>query len=138
LLAGAANTREAVVVPVPAALTIEGAPETVTPLTTVIDKVAVLEFVALVAVTVKVDADSVTVGVPLITPVEAEIANPVGSEGEIAHEAAAPPAFVGVMTVMSEPVVNVKVVGLILMFGAARDGAGAEEIVRFAETKVIV
>jgi hypothetical protein len=106
LLAGAENTKDAVVVPVADALTIEGTPETVTPLTTVIESVAVLELVALVAVTVKVVAERVIVGVPLITPVEAEIANPVGSDGVIAHEAAAPPEFVGVIEVMAEPVEN--------------------------------
>lgn len=57
----------------------------------------------LVAVTVKVVAERVTVGVPLITPVEVEIASPVGSEGEIAHDAAAPPEFVGVMVVIVVP-----------------------------------
>jgi hypothetical protein len=79
----------------------------------------------------------VTVGVPLITPVEAEIANPVGSEGEIAQEAAAPPEFVGVIEVMAEPVVNVNDEGLKLIFGP--DGGEKDaDIVRFADTKVIV
>ena len=52
LLAGAEKTNVAVVLPVAAALTIEGVPGTVTPLATVIDIVAVLELVAFVAVTV--------------------------------------------------------------------------------------
>jgi hypothetical protein len=88
-----------------------------------------LEFVALVAVTVKVVDERVTVGVPLITPVETEIANPVGSEGEIAHEAAAPPEFVGVIDVMAEPVENVYEEGLKLIFGASRGDETVIEIV---------
>jgi hypothetical protein len=134
LLVGAEKTRDTVEVPVAAALTIDGAPETVTPLTTAIDKVAVLEFVALVAVTVKVVAESVTVGVPPIAPVVSSKVNPVGSAGEIAHEDDAPPEFVGVITVMAVPVENENDEGLMLIFGADRDGAGAAEIVRFAET----
>jgi hypothetical protein len=101
-------------------------------------KVAVPEPEAFVAVTVKDVAESVTVGVPLMTPVEVEIVNPVGSEGEIAHEEAAPPEFVGVISVMAVPEVNENEDGLILMFGADIDDEDAAVIVRFAETKVIV
>jgi hypothetical protein len=124
-------------VPVAAALRIDGAPETVTPLTTVIESVAELELVTLVAVTVKVVAERVTVGVPLITPVVVESVSPVGSEGVIAHEDADPPEFVGVITLIEVPVVNVNDEGLKLIFGP--DGGEEDaDIVRFADTKVIV
>jgi hypothetical protein len=108
LLAGAEKTTEAVVVPVAVALTIDGAPEVVTPLLTEIDKVVELEFVELVAVTVKVIADSVTVGVPLMTPVEVEKAKPVGSVGEIDQEEAVPPEFVGVTVLIAVLIVKLK------------------------------
>jgi hypothetical protein len=103
----------------------------------VIERVAELELVTLVAVTVKMVADRVTVGVPLITPVVVESVSPVGSDGVIAHEDAAPPEFVGVITVMAVPVVNVNDEGLKLICGADGDEEAAE-IVRFADTKVIV
>ncbi len=105
----------------------------VTPLPTVIESVAELEPVTLVAVTVKVVAERVTVGVPLITPVDVERFKPVGRDGVIAHEDASPPEFVGVMIVMAELKVNMNDEGLILIFGA--DGGEEDgEIVRFAET----
>jgi hypothetical protein len=108
LLAGAEKTTDALVVPVAVALTIEGAPGVVTPLPTVIEKDAVLELVEFVAVTVKVVVERVTVGVPLITPVDVENAKPVGSEGDIDQEEAVPPEFVGVTSLIAVLMVKLK------------------------------
>ena len=63
---------------------------------TVIDIAKVLFPVGLVAVTTKLDAATAEVGVPEITPVDASIVNPAGSDGATDHKDAAPPLFVGV------------------------------------------
>ena len=57
------------------------------------------------------DADT-TVGVPLITPVEVSKERPVGSDGEIDHDATVPPLDDGVRVDMAEPLVNVSELGL--------------------------
>ena len=132
---GAVNERVAVVESTALAVPIVGAPGAVVPLPTVTEIVAVLEFAVLVAVTVKLVVDSVVVGVPVITPVEADIANPVGSDGEIAHEAAAPPEFVGVIEVMAEPVENEYEAGLMLIFGAY---SGVDTVIEIGAVPVLV
>ena len=43
----------------------------------------------------------ITVGVPLMAPVAASMDNPLGRDGEIDHEATAPPLDVGVTVVMA-------------------------------------
>ena len=51
--------------------------------------------------------EDTTVGVPLMTPVEALKERPVGSEGEIDHEVTVPPLALGVDVVMAESFVSV-------------------------------
>lgn len=138
MLAGAEKTNVAVDVPVAVALTIDGAPGTVTLLTTVIDIVAVAESVALVARTVNVVADNVPVGVPLITPVEVENVRPVGRVGVIDQEETAPPELAGVTSDIATPVVSVTDVGLILMLGAESPDPTVIEIVAVAESVALV
>ena len=53
-----------------------------------------------------------TVGVPLIAPVEVSKDRPAGKDGEIDQETTAPPLEVGVTVVMADPLVKVKVFGL--------------------------
>ena len=48
----------------------------------------------------------VTVGVPLIAPVEVSKESPVGSDGEIDQEVTAPPLDVGVTVVIVVPLVS--------------------------------
>ena len=48
----------------------------------------------------------ITVGVPLISPVEESITNPFGNEGEIDQVTTAPPLVVGVIAVMAVPLVS--------------------------------
>ena len=66
----------------------------------------------LVAVTVYTTAAEVTVGVPLISPVEVEKVRPVGSDGEIDHNVTVPPLDVGVAVTIAESLVNVRKLGL--------------------------
>ena len=47
-----------------------------------------------------------SVGVPEISPFEAENVSPDGSCGEIDHESTAPPLAVGVFAVIGMPLVN--------------------------------
>lgn len=56
--------------------------------------------------------EDTTVGVPLMTPVEALKERPVGSEGEIDHEVTVPPLDDGVSVDMAEPLVRVSELGL--------------------------
>lgn len=53
-----------------------------------------------------------TVGVPLMAPVEVSNDRPVGKDGEIDHETTAPPPEVGVTAVMAEPLARVKEFGV--------------------------
>jgi hypothetical protein len=117
-----------------------GAPGAEVPDITVIEIVAVLESVALVARMVKLVAESVTVGVPLMTPVAVEKESPVGSEEEILHEllATAPPEFVGVIDEIALFTVKVNVVGEIAMFGAANAAITSIEIVAVLESVALV
>lgn len=66
----------------------------------------------MVAVTVYTTAAEVTVGVPLISPVEVEKVRPVGSDGEIDHNVTVPPLDVGVAVTIAESLVNVRKLGL--------------------------
>ena len=66
----------------------------------------------MVAVTVYTTAAEVTVGVPLISPVEVEKVRPVGSDGEIDHDVTVPPLDVGVAVTIAESLVNVRKLGL--------------------------
>ena len=61
----------------------------------------------LVAVTVYTTAAEVTVGVPLISPVEVEKVRPVGSDGEIDQVTTAPPFTVGVDALIATSLVSV-------------------------------
>lgn len=54
----------------------------------------------------------VTVGVPLMAPVEVSNDRPAGKDGEIDHETTAPPPEVGVTAVMAEPLARVKEFGV--------------------------
>ena len=56
-----------------------------------------------------VDGDT-TVGVPLISPVDASMFRPVGRPGEIDHVATGPPVEVGVMVFICRLIWVVKVV----------------------------
>ena len=60
-----------------------------------------------------------SVGVPLMAPVEVSRERPAGSEGETDHETIAPPLVVGVTVVMAVPFVRVNDVGLYVI----EDGA---------------
>ena len=62
---------------------------------TVISIVVVVLPPVFVAVIVYVVKEEITVGVPLITPVEESIVMPVGRAGEIVHETTGPPLIVG-------------------------------------------
>ena len=53
----------------------------------------------------------ITVGVPLITPVEASKASPVGSVEEMAHDVIVPPLVVGLSVVIAIPLVRVNELG---------------------------
>ena len=66
----------------------------------------------MVAVTVYTTAAEVTVGVPLISPVEVERVIPVGSDGEIDHDVTVPPLDVGVAVTITESLVNSRLPGL--------------------------
>lgn len=66
----------------------------------------------LVAVTVYTTAAEVTVGVPLISPVEVEKVRPVGSDGEIDHNVTVPPLDVGVAATIAVSFVSVRKLGL--------------------------
>ena len=79
---------------------------------TVSDTVAVVLPPVLVAVMVYVVAAITTVGVPLMAPVEASIARPVGSDGATVQVITDPPLEVGVTVVMAVPLVSVSVLGL--------------------------
>ena len=61
----------------------------------------------LLAVTVYGVSVDITVGVPLMAPVDVENTRPLGSDGEIDHEVTVPPLAVGVAVVMAVPLVNV-------------------------------
>ena len=54
----------------------------------------------------------VTVGVPLMAPVEESSESPDGSDGETAHVVMAPPLAVGVTVVMAVPFVSVNEIGV--------------------------
>ena len=54
----------------------------------------------------------VTVGVPLMAPVEVSKDRPAGNDGEIDQETTAPPLEVGVAVVMAESFANVKEFGV--------------------------
>ena len=54
----------------------------------------------------------VTVGVPLIAPVEVSKERPVGSDGEIDQDVTDPPLDVGVTVVIVVPLVNDSELGL--------------------------
>ena len=54
----------------------------------------------------------VTVGVPLIAPVEVSKDRPAGKDGEIDQETTAPPLEVGVTAVMAESFASVKEFGV--------------------------
>ena len=54
----------------------------------------------------------VTVGVPLIAPVEVSKERPVGSDGEIDQDVTAPPLDVGVTVDIVVPLVNDSELGL--------------------------
>ena len=47
------------------------------------------------------------VGVPLMAPVDVLKERPVGSDGEIGRDVAAPPLLPGVIVLMAEPLVSV-------------------------------
>ena len=66
----------------------------------------------LVAVMVYVAEEVTAEGVPLISPVEVENARPAGSVGETAQEMTVPPLEVGVVAVISVPLVKVNELGL--------------------------
>ena len=66
----------------------------------------------LVAVTVYAADEATAVGVPLNSPVVESITKPAGSDGETAQEVTAPPFEVGVVAVISVPLVRVKELGL--------------------------
>ena len=66
----------------------------------------------MVAVTVYVTVEEVTVGVPEIAPVEVSKESPAVSDGEIDHETTAPPLEVGVEVVIGVSFVNVRKLGL--------------------------
>ena len=51
-------------------------------------------------------------GVPEISPVEVENARPAGSDGSTAQEMTVPPLEVGVVAVISVPLVKVNELGL--------------------------
>ena len=52
------------------------------------------------------------VGVPLMAPVDVLKERPVGSDGEIDQDVAAPPLLPGVTVLMEEPLVSVRELGL--------------------------
>ena len=52
------------------------------------------------------------VGVPLISPVEVSKDRPAGSDGKTAQETTVPPPEVGVVAVISVPLVKVNELGL--------------------------
>jgi len=66
----------------------------------------------LVAVTVYVVKAELTVGVPLISPVDASISRPVGSEGAIDHVTTGPPLTLGMPVVIAVSLVSTKALEL--------------------------
>ena len=66
----------------------------------------------LLAVTVYVAKDEMTLAVPPIAPVDVSNVRPDGRIGEIDHETTVPPLEVGVVPKLNEPLVNVNELGL--------------------------